>query len=88
MSKFIPEIDTSESLLTSKKEAIQCRRGSEVNKKGEVIEGWYQIDLLDTTELLTWLAEKAPLFHSTKSLDESYKNMRTALLEIMEAVSE
>lgn len=88
MAKFIPDTEIMASPTTSKGEPILARRGSEVNKKGEIVEGAYLIDVEDTVKLLSWLAEKAPLLTSTGSLNKSYKEMRTSLIEILEAVSE
>ena len=88
MAKFIPEHEFGESLVTSRKEPIITRHGTQINQKGELVDGSYQIDTEDTIKLLSWLAEKAPLMQSTTSLHKSYKDMRTSLLEILEAVSE
>lgn len=86
--RFIRDGELETNPVTSSKEVIVSRRGTRVNEKGELVEGSYIIDVEDATKLLTWLAEKAPLMSSTGSLNKAYKDMRTALIEIMEAVSE
>lgn len=86
MSKFIPALSLHMSPVTKAKEIVHSRLGNIVDDEGNIIDGSWLIDKKDVIQLLEFLDYKAPLLHSTKSLERSAKDMRTALMQIMEAV--
>jgi hypothetical protein len=46
----------------------------------------WPIDAKEVIELIKWIDYKMPLFYSTGKLEKSAKEMKAALMEILEAV--